>query len=83
MVSRRRKAFLAALTVELLIAIAIFILLGQTPSSPESTTPPLVPGQIPPNLLVVPEVPFGTIAMVLACFLALFITLRKKKPKPD
>ena len=79
MVSRRKKTFFAALTAELLIAIAIIILLGQTPSPPESQAAPIVPAQVPPILLVVPEVPFGTLAIALACFLALFITLRRTK----
>jgi hypothetical protein len=78
MVSRRRKTFLAILTAELLIAIAM-IILGQTPSPPESQAAPIVP-EVPPSLLVVPEVPFGTIAITFACFLALFIALRKTKP---
>jgi hypothetical protein len=82
MVSRRKKALLAALTVELLIAMAIIILLGQTPSAPTSQATPTVPGQVPPSLLVVPEVPFGTIAIVFACFLAFFIILRRPKIKP-
>lgn len=78
MVSRRKKSFLAALTAELLIAIAIILLLGRTPTSPETQAAPIVPG-IPPILLVVPEVPFGTLAIALACFLALLITLRRTK----
>ena len=78
MVSRRKKTFLAALTAELLIAIAIILLLGQTPSRPQSRAAPIVP-EVPPILLVVPEVPFGTLAIALACFLALFITLRRTK----
>jgi hypothetical protein len=78
MVSRRKKAFLAALTAELLIAIAIIMLLDHTPSPPESQATPIVPG-VPQILLVVPEVPFGTLAIALACFLALFITLRRTK----
>jgi len=78
MMSRRKKTFLAALTAELLIFVAIIILLGQTPSPHESQAAPVVPG-VPPSLLVVPEVPFGTIAITLACFLALFIVLRKTK----
>lgn len=82
MVSRRKKAFLAAVTAMLLIAIAITILLGQTPLPPEMSTTTPVPSPIPPSLLVVPEVPFGTIAIVFACFLALFITLRKPRNKP-
>ena len=81
MVNRRKKALLAALAVELLIAVAIIVLLGQPPS-PTSQATPIVPGQAPDRLLVVPEVPFGTITIVLACFLALFIILRRSKSKP-
>jgi hypothetical protein len=80
MVSRRRKMFLGILTTELLIAIAAVILF-QTPSPTESQAAPIVPGPMPPSLLVVPEVPFGTIAITLACFLALFIVLRRPKSK--
>jgi hypothetical protein len=78
MVSRRKKTFLAALTAEILIAIAIIVLLGHTPSPPESQAAPIIP-EVPPILLVVPEAPFGTIAIALACFLALFIVLRRTR----
>jgi hypothetical protein len=37
--------------------------------------------EVPPKLLVVPEVPFGTVAVILACFLALLVIFRKPKIK--
>ena len=77
--TRRRKKLIAALVAASLVIIAI-LLLNQPPSVPATQTPPVVP-ELPPKLLMVPEVPFGTIAIVLACFLALLVLHRKPKIK--
>ena len=38
-------------------------------------------GEVPQDLLVVPEVPLGTIATIMACFFALMVSQRKHVAK--
>jgi cytoskeletal protein RodZ len=55
----------------------------EPPETPPSTTETETPVEPPENLLVVPEVPLGSLAIVLACFSALLIAQRKtKSPLP-
>jgi cytoskeletal protein RodZ len=51
----------------------------ETPETPHSTADTENPEELPQNLLVVPEVPLGSLAIVLACFSALLIAQRKSK----
>jgi len=51
----------------------------ETLETPPSTQSPETPEDLPQNLLVVPEVPLGSLAIVLACFSALLIAQRKSK----
>lgn len=80
---RKRKALLLAPTV---IAIAIIligiILIAQPPpAGPQASPLEDVPAESPPNLLVIPEVPLGTLTIILACFSALAISQMKHKPR--
>ena len=38
-------------------------------------------GEVPPDLMVIPEVPMGTIATIIACFFALMVSQRKHAAK--
>lgn len=53
--------------------------------SPTQTNPSDLPEEptkeVPPDLLVVPEVPMGTIATIIACFFALMVSQRKHAAK--
>lgn len=73
---RKRKALLLAPTlIAILFIIAGIVLLGQPPPEAQPTSPVEdVPTETPPNLLVIPEVPLGTLAIMLACFSALVIS---------
>ena len=81
---KRRKILLIALPL-VIAAIIGAVLLTRTPqttpeSSPPIGSPPENP-ETPPNILVIPEVPLGTIAILLACFFALFIVQKRSKGK--
>jgi hypothetical protein len=86
---KRRRFLLIALVVPILALLIGLFLLGQTPQAlPEptaltqpspSTTVPEPVEELPSNLLVVPEVPLGPLAIVLICFFALLIVQRRSK----
>ena len=80
---RKRKAlFLASTAATIVIIIVGIALLAQTPSAPEESPVEELPTEgTPPNLLVIPEVPLGTLAIILACFFALIISQMKPKAK--
>ena len=81
---RKRKAlFLASTAVTIVIIIVGITLFAQTPSTAqEASIPEELPTEgTPPNLLVIPEVPLGTLAIILACFFALIISQMKPKAK--
>jgi cytoskeletal protein RodZ len=52
---------------------------NETPETTQPTPSNETPEDLPPNLLVVPEVPLGSLAIVLACFFALLIAQRRPK----
>lgn len=76
----RKNRIMALATIIVAILIVAIAVFAQTkPTTPSSSTPEeLPPEETPQNLLVVPEVPFGTIAIVSACFFALIISQMKK-----
>ena len=81
---RKRKALLLAPTLIAILFILVgIVLLGQPPPEAQPTSPVEdVPTDTdaPPNLLVIPEVPLGTLAIILACFSALIISqMRPRK----
>ena len=80
---RKRKALLLASTAVTIVIIIVGItLFAQTPSTAQEASPPEeLPSETPPNLLVIPEVPLGTLAIILACFFALIISQMKPKAK--
>jgi hypothetical protein len=79
-----KKTLLLVLAILITILMIFGILLfAQTPA-----TTPQSPGQgelptdeTPQGLLVIPEVPLGTIATISACFLALIISQLKNRTK--
>ena len=78
-----RKKFLigssSVIIVLIIVAVALFV---KAPTSVEPSAPEELPTEeTPPNLLVIPEVPLGTLAIILACFLALVISQMKPKAK--
>ena len=80
---RKRKAlFLASTAVTIVIIIVGIALFTQPPPTAQQESPPVEsPTETPPNLLVIPEVPLGTLAIILACFFALIISQMKPKAK--
>lgn len=85
---RKKRILLIALMVLILAIFAGLFLLGQTPQAepepatlaqPSPSTTDTEPVEVPPTLLVVPEVPLGPLAIVVACFSALLIVLRRPK----
>lgn len=81
---KKRKALLLALVAVVIVLSTIgIVLFGQTPSSSttQSSGPELPTGETPPNLLVIPEVPIGTLAILAACFFALIVSQMKNKAK--
>lgn len=81
--NRKRKTLLLAPTAITIIIILIGIaLLAQPPPEAQPASPVEdLPTETPPNLLVIPEVPIGTLAAILACFSALIISQMKRKAK--
>ena len=79
----RKKILIGSAAVIMVLAIVYFAMFGQAPSTSVESSPPatLPTEETPPNLLVIPEVPLGTLAIILACFLALVISQRKPKAK--
>jgi hypothetical protein len=77
---RRKKLLLSLAFVVVVIAVGS-VLFAQSvqPAVESSPTVPETPTETPPSLLVVPEVPLGTIAVVLACVLALLIAGMSRK----
>ena len=79
---RRRKITLIALPAIIAAIIIGAVLMIPTPKTVSEPSPRVEsPPESPPNLLVVPEVPLGTIAVVLACFFALLIAQKRSKSK--
>lgn len=80
---RRRKAlFLASTAVTIVIIIVGITLFAQPPAAQQESPPVELPAEgTPPNLLVIPEVPLGTLTIILACFFALIISQMKPKAK--
>ena len=79
----RKKILIGSGAVIIVLAIVSVAMFGQAPSTPiKSSSPEELPTEgTPPNLLVIPEVPLGTLAIILACFLALLISQMKPKAK--
>jgi quinol-cytochrome oxidoreductase complex cytochrome b subunit len=79
----KKNRIIALATIIVAIIIIAIALFSQTkPTTPPSSTPEeLPPEETPQNLLVVPEVPLGTIAIVSACFFALIISQMKNRTK--
>ena len=80
-----RKKLLTGSAVVIIVLITVAVaLFVQAPSNPiESSPPEELPAEgTPPNLLVIPEVSFGTIAILIAMFGALVIFAVKKKRIP-
>lgn len=80
---KRRKPFLIGIAGVIIVLVIVgAALFARTPATPQSSGPEELPGEeTPPNLLVIPEVPLGTLAIVLACFSALIISQMKRKAK--
>jgi TRAP-type C4-dicarboxylate transport system permease small subunit len=79
----RKKRIIAFAVGILVIIIVIVMLYAQTiPATPESSIPEELPTEeIPSDLLVIPEVPLGTLGVMLAFFFALVISQVKHKVK--
>ena len=79
----RKKLLMGSSVVIIVLIIVAVALFAQAPSTPtESSAPEELPTEgTPPNLLVIPEVPLGTLTIILACFLALIISQMKSKAK--
>jgi len=89
----RKKRIIAFVVGILVIIISIAALYAQTSrTTPESSIPEEIPSdlnipeelpgeEIPPNLFVIPEVPLGTLGIMLAFFFALVISQVKHKVK--
>lgn len=72
-----RRAFLLVATVAIIAVFLVGITLLQNSSaetSPPETSPPET---APPDTFVIPEVPLGTIAVLLASFTAALIARRR------
>jgi len=80
---KRKRILLVALPVLMLAILTGWFLFGQPPqagSEPAPSATDIVnPKELPNNLLVIPEVPLGPLAIVLACFFALLIAQRRSK----
>ena len=85
---KKKKNLLIALPVVIVVILTLWLLFGQTPQAAPASTllpQPTLPiadietPELPRNLLVVPEVPLGSLAIVLACFVALLISQRRSK----
>lgn len=79
----RKKILIGPAAVIIVLAIVSVAMFSQAPSTPIKSSPPAeLPAEgTPPNLLVIPEVPLGTLTIILACFLALVISQMKPKAK--
>lgn len=79
----RKKILIGSAAVIIVLAIVSVAMFSQAPSTPVESSPPaeLPTEGTPPNLLVIPEVPLGTLTIILACFLALVISQMKPKAK--
>ena len=79
----RKKILIGSAVVIIVLAIVSVAMFGQAPSNPIESSPSeeLPTEETPPNLLVIPEVPLGTLAIILACFSALVISQMKPKSK--
>jgi len=77
---KRRKILLISLPFVILIIVALS--LTKMPQPVSETSPSLPsPPEVPQNILVTPEVPLGTIAIVLSCLLALMVAHIRSKDK--
>ncbi len=79
---RRRKALLASSAVAVVAVMVIYYLIftrAPLATSQSHPTEELPAEEAPPNLLVIPEVPLGTLAIVVSCFIALVIGQIKHK----
>jgi hypothetical protein len=79
-----KKTFFIVLATLIMVLIILGILLfAQTPAttSQSSDQEELPTDETPQGLLVIPEVPLGTIATISACFLALIISQMKNRTK--
>lgn len=79
----RKKTLIGSAVVTLALVIVALALLAQSPSTlVKSHAPEELPTEETlPNLLVIPEVPLGTLAIVLACLSALLISQMKPKAR--
>lgn len=79
---RRRKIVPVSLLTAIAAIIIGILMLGQTtPQAPIAETPSPSDIKIPENLFVVPEVPYGTIAMLLAMLSALLVAQKISRKK--
>jgi hypothetical protein len=80
---KKKKALLgtiATIIIILIIAVGLYWPPAATPVSHTSPSEGL-PGEPPQDLLVVPEVPLGTITILLTCFFALIISQIRPRTK--
>jgi len=80
---KKKRALLGtsvAIVILIIIALALY---WQSPSTSVAQSSPHeeLPGETPQDLLVVPEVPLGTITIMLACFFALIIAQMRPRTK--
>ena len=83
-VSIMRKILIitSALVITVLIIVGFTLFSQTSPATPQSSAPEELPTEeTPTDLLVIPEIPLGTLTIMLACFSALIASQMKHKVK--
>ncbi len=80
----RKKTLIGLAALIAVLALVYVAIFSQAPSAPVESSPlgASSPEDTPPNLLVIPEVPLGTFAVMVACFSAFVISQIKPRSKP-